>query len=134
MTTRRNNLFLQGLYLFSSALAGVSLIALFLDASFRMKLLRYLLLLIGAELVVYIIYRARHSREEIDRELKDERNQMILERAVMLSYQAADWVLLGLVFVFGPVLQEFKIAVTLYWVLIVRGLLTFVIRWWMERH
>lgn len=134
MTTRRNNLFLQGLYLFSSALAGVSLIALFLDASFRMKLLRYLLLLIGAELVVYIIYRARHSREEIDRELKDERNQMILERAVMLSYQAEDWVLLGLVFVFGPVLQEFKIAVTLYWVLIVRGLLTFVIRWWMERH
>lgn len=134
MTTRRNNLFYQGVSLFNTALGGISLISLFLEASFRMKLLRYFFLFIGAELVVYIIYRVRHNREEIDREVKDERNQMILERAVMLSYQTEDWVLLGLVLVFGPVLQEFKIAVTLYWMLIVRGLLTFVIRWWMERH
>lgn len=134
MISRKNNLFFQGLYLFNTVLGGITLITPFLEASFRMKLLRYVFLLIGVELLIYIIYRARHSRKEIDREVMDERNQMILERAVMLSRQAEDWLLLGLVLMFGPILQEFKIAVTLYWVLIGRGLLTFGIRWWMNRH
>lgn len=134
MISRRNSLFFQGLYLFGEALMGINFISLFLEAPFRMKLLRYLFPLIGVELLIYIIYRARHSREEIDREVKDERNQMILERAVMLSRQTEDWLLLGLVFVFGPILQEFKIAVALYLVMVGRDLLTFGIRWWMQRH
>lgn len=135
MTSRRNTLFFQGVNLFNSALVGIVLITfLFPEAHFRMNVLRYVLLLIGVELVVYIIYRVRHSRKEIDRELNDERNQMILERAVMLSHQTENWLLLGLVLVFCVFLQEIKIAVTLYWVLIGRGLLTFGIRWWMERH
>ena len=77
--------------------------------------------------------RASYSEKELERERRDERNQMIQMQAVWYCHLAEDWILLGAFAVFALFLQDDVIAHVAMWLLAARSLLCFAIRWWLSR-
>ncbi len=132
MIYRKTTLFEQGLNCIILLSMGISL-APFLPPGIKNKLFTVQILLLIAVLAASIYHDAKHGKEKIKREQKDERNQMILERSAWYCHQVEDWLLLVLFVVFALHLDNRFIAYTLYWVLIGRHILSFCIRWWLNR-
>lgn len=132
MINRKSTLFDQGLACVALLGFGISN-APFIPEKIRHTLFPFLLLALVADLIVSCYWQAQHSKEDMKREQKDERNQMILERAVWYCHTAEDWLLLGLYAIFGLYLHQYEIAYTMYWILIGRFLFTFCARWWLNR-
>lgn len=132
MISRKNSLFEQGAYCITLLAVGVSN-APFIPRNLQRRLFPFILLALVLNLIVSLCYQSRRSKKEIKREQKDERNQMILEKSVWYCRQAEDWILLGLFTVFAMGLHMYEIAYTLYWVMIGRSILSFGIRWWLNR-
>lgn len=132
MINRKMTLFNHGIGCITLLVLGSSN-SPFIPRGLRDILFPYLLIALLLALLVSFIYQARHSKEELEREQRDERSRMILERSVWYCRQTEDWLLLGLfaVLVMDP--DHERSAYLLLWVMIVRNLLTFGIRCWLER-
>ena len=58
---------------------------------------------------------------------------MILDKAVWYCYQVEDWILIGLIAVFGVGFEQYELSQLLLWILVGRSVLTFCVRWWLSR-
>ena len=132
MISRKSTLFDQGTYCITLLAVGVSN-APFIPRDLQRRLFPFVLVALVLTLIVSLCHQSRRSKEEIKREQKDERNQMILEKSIWYGYRAEDWILLALFALFGLGLEQYEIAYTFWWVMIGRCLLTFGIRWWLSR-
>lgn len=132
MINRRNTLLDQGVNCITLLALGISN-APFISRDLRLKLFPFLILAMFFGLFISLHYQAGHSKEDIKREQEDERNQMILEKSVWYCYLAEDWIFLALFALFTLGLEQREIAYTVWWVMIGRSLLTFGIRWWLNR-
>lgn len=128
MTKKRSTLFEQGTSCVSLLAIGISCTPLIYQ-DLRSKIFPFALLILALNFFITIYHQFKHSEKDIKREQRDERNQMILERAAWYSCQVGDLILLALSAVFGLLFDQFDISYTLIWVMIGRNLLTFCIRW-----
>ncbi|NBI67563.1 hypothetical protein D1646_12220 [Pseudoflavonifractor sp. 60] len=133
MIYRKHTLFEQGLNCAVILFVGI-ISAPFIPGELRMKLAPFVLLGCVLVLCLNFFYEQKRGRADIQREQRDERSQMILERAVWYCRQIEDRGLLILFCIVGLCFQRYEIAYTLYWFIIGRSLLTFAIRWWLERR
>lgn len=132
MIYRKHTLFEQGLNCITLLIVGI-FIAPFIPQNLKDKLFPYLMIILILVLFASFYYQSKHSKEEIKRKQRDERSQMILEKSIWYCRQAEDWILLGLFTVFAIGLHAYEIAYTLFWVIIGRNILSFAIRWWLDR-
>ena len=133
MTKRNSPLWEQGLNcVFLFALAISNTISIF-PRSIRHA--QTLVIILALFLVVCVDWQKRNSygEGELERERRDERSRMIQTQAVWYCHVAEDWILLGLFAVFGIFVRNDAVAYAMMWVLAVRALLSFCIRWWLER-
>lgn len=92
------------------------------------------ILLVFALLLIFDLWKqCEYNAEELERERRDEHSRMIHEQAVWYCHLVEDWGLLVLFAVFSLIVQNDVVAYTLMWVLAVRSLLSFAIRWWLNR-
>lgn len=99
----------------------------------RHKIFPFLVLAMVLCLAAYWYQTSKYSQQELEREEQDERNRMIQEKASWYSRQIEDWALIALFAVFSLGLKRYEIAYTLLWFLIGRYLLSFGVRWWLNR-
>lgn len=132
MTNKKSTLFQQGTTCVTLLVIGISGTPL-IPQDLRGKIFPLALLILALNLFITIYHQVKHSEKDIKREQRDERNQMILERAALYSCRAGDWILLVLCAVFGLLFNRFEISYTLIWVLIGRNLLFFCIRWRLDK-
>lgn len=91
------------------------------------------LLILLAGLLFDLRKRSGYRDGELEREKRDERNRMIQTQAVWCSYVTEDWLLFGALAISGLLMQNDVVAYTLMYILAARSLLSFGIRWWMDR-
>lgn len=132
MITRKGTLFDQGMSCVILLVLGISNTS-FVPPALRGGLDSVLLLIMILVALTVLSHEAARSKKDIQREQKDERNQMILERAVWYCRQAEDWILLGLYAMFTLFLHKYEVANVILWILTGRSLLSFAIRWWLNR-
>ena len=133
MIYRKHTLLDQGLNCITLLVLGILNAAPFISPSQRRVLDPFLILALLLVIFVSWYHERKHGKEDIQREQRDERNQMILEKSIWYCHQAESGILLGLYAVLVLFLDEYEIANILLWVLIGRNLLAFVIRWWLNR-
>ena len=133
MIYRTHTLFDQGLSCIILLVLGIYNTAPFIPPSLRRTLEPFLFPVLVLVLLVNWYHASKHSKEDIRREQRDERSQMILEKSVWYCHQAESGILLGLYAIFTLPLHEYETAGILLWVLIGRNLLAFSIRWWLNR-
>lgn len=132
MIRRKSTLFEQGISCIILIAVGISNAPFFPDP-LRRRLYPFVILGLLLTLFVHLWYQVSHSKEDIKRAQKDERNQLILDKAIWCCWQVEDWLLLGLFALFGLGFEQYEIAYLLLWVLVGRNLLTFGVRWWLNR-
>mgnify|MGYP001062540124 CR=1 FL=1 len=131
-TTGYNTLLEQGLSCITMLALGISN-APFIPRDIRLRLTPVIIAVLILALLAYFYLNNKRSKEDIEREERDERNKMILEKSVWYCRQAEDWLLLVLFAILGLYFQKYEVAYTLFWFMIGRFLLTFGIRWWLNR-
>ena len=129
MIRRKSTLFEQGLNCIAMLVVGIATAPVF-PYPLQHRLLPFAIL---GLLLVYLADSWYRSKENIKRAQKDERNQMILDKAVWYCYQAEDWILIGLIAVFGVCFEQYELSQLLLWILVGRSVLTFCVRWWLSR-
>ena len=134
MIYRKHTLFDQGLSCIILLVLGISNATPFISPSQRRTLDPFLIPVLLLVLLVSWYHETKHDKENIRREQRDERNQMILEKSVWYCHQAESGILLVLYAILILFLDEYETASILLWVLIGRNLLAFVIRWWLNRE
>ncbi len=132
MTSRKDTLWEHGIRCVTTLALGI-VNAPFIPLSMKRILTPLFLLALILDVLFDRWKRARYSEEELEREKQDERNQMIHTQAVWYCHVAEDWVLLVLFVVFGFCVADDAIASALVFVLAARCLLSFGIRWWLNR-
>lgn len=132
MTGRNHTLWEQGASCLTMLVLAITN-APFMPRSIRRPLSLFLILVLIFVWFIDRQKRAGYSEGELERERRDERNRMIRTQAVWYCHVAEDWILLGLFVIFGLYVQSDVIAYTMMWVLVARNLLSFGIRWWLNR-
>ena len=133
MIKRKSTLFEQGLDCVVMLAVGVSN-TMVLPHPVRHKIFPLVILVLFLVIFADHGYKTRHSKEDIQRAQRDERNQMLLEKTVWYCRQAEDWLLLGLFVALSVGFGRYDLAYALFWVLVGRSLLAFCIRWWLDRR
>ncbi|MCI8551380.1 MAG: hypothetical protein HFF56_00045 [Lawsonibacter sp.] len=129
MIRRKSTLFEQGLNCIVMLVVGIVTAPVF-PYPLQHRLLPFAILGLPLVCLADSWYR---SKENIKRAQKDERNQMILDKAVWYCYQVEDWILIGLIAVFGVCFEQYELSQLLLWILVGRSVLTFCVRWWLSR-
>ena len=132
MTKRNDTLWEHGIRCVTTLALGISN-APFIPQNIRWILTPVLFLALVLSFFFDRWKRSSYSEKELEREKQDERNQMIQMQAVWYCYVAEDWVLLGLFAIFGFRVQDRGIAYAMLLGLAVRCLLSFGIRWRLDR-
>ena len=129
---RRDNLRDEGMACVSMLFIGLTNTT-FIPRGLRHKMFPFLVVAVVLCLAIYWYQLSQYSEQELTREGKDERNRMIQEKASWYSRRAEDWILIGLYAVFTLGFQQYTIGYSLLWFMIGRYVLSFCIRWWLNR-
>ena len=132
MISRKNTLLDQGMQCITMLVLGLSNYSFF-SRELQNKLLPFMLVALALAFVAYLYDLSKYGKQDLEREERDERSQMILEKSVWYCHRAEDWVLLGLFAVCSLCWRRYDISSVIWWFMIGRYLLTFCIRWWLNR-
>lgn len=105
----------------------------FIPYSIKRMLNLIIILILPLTLLFDFQKRLSYSEGELEREKRDERNRMIQMQAVWYCHVTEDWALLGSFAVCGFFIQNVVVTYVLLCLLVARSLLSFGIRWWLNR-